>query len=166
MPRKQKSFWDRVDKSGNCWLWLDGTNEDGYGTLRFNGKMEKAHRISWMLTHGPIRKGIKICHDCDNPPCVRPSHLFAGTDQDNAKDRHKKGRTKNLELGPLARASITHCPKGHEYTPENTMVRETRSGSCRVCRECGREGTRRYLEKNRDAHNARRRAARAKRRIQ
>jgi len=56
--------------------------------------MNMAHRVSWKLHFGAIEKGISICHKCDNPPCVRPTHLFSGTQSDNLKDAIKKGRHK------------------------------------------------------------------------
>jgi hypothetical protein len=56
-----------------------------------------AHRIAWSRVFGPIPDGLVVCHRCDNPPCVRPDHLFLGTHQDNDADRDAKGRTANGE---------------------------------------------------------------------
>ena len=63
----------------------------GYG--RNDSSLMKAHRLSWMLFFGPIPDGLCVCHECDNPKCVNPEHLFIGTKLDNAHDRDKKGRT-------------------------------------------------------------------------
>lgn len=89
-------FWSKVDKTGDCWVWTAGTRGRGshrYGAIRINGKNRSAHRVSWELTNGPIPGGLVVCHHCDNPPCVRPDHLFLGTVQDNALDRDRKGRS-------------------------------------------------------------------------
>lgn len=51
--------------------------------------------MAWELTVGPIPDGLYVCHRCDNPPCVRPDHLFLGTPSDNAIDRERKGRSRN-----------------------------------------------------------------------
>lgn len=96
MGRRATPFWDRVDRSGECWLWTAYRNEDGYGTVRFDGRMQGAHRVAWQLTHGPIPDGLDVLHSCDNPPCCKPDHLFLGTNHDNVIDRHTKGRSKNL----------------------------------------------------------------------
>lgn len=85
-------FWSKVDKSGECWLWTGTVNGKGYGSLYFNGKVEGTHRVSFALTNGPIPPGLIVCHRCDNPPCVRPEHLFLGTYSENALDCSAKGR--------------------------------------------------------------------------
>lgn len=99
MPRHSVPFWDRVDRSGNCWLWTGHRNVDGYGTVRISGRMQKAHRVAWQMAHGPISPNLHVLHRCDNPPCVNPAHLFLGTNHDNVIDRHTKGRSKNLDRG-------------------------------------------------------------------
>jgi hypothetical protein len=91
-------FWEKVHKAGKdeCWLWTASTDREGYGDLsvRISGKRGhlRAHRYSWELANGPIPKGLCVLHDCDNPPCVNPRHLFLGTNLDNIKDRENKGR--------------------------------------------------------------------------
>ncbi len=60
--------------------------------LWYNGKPTTTHRIVREMGHGPIPKGMVVCHKCDNPTCVRPSHLFLGTYEDNMQDASKKGR--------------------------------------------------------------------------
>lgn len=85
-------FWERVDKRGDCWLWTGAINNHGYGNVSHQGKYWKAHRLAWALTHGDIPPGMQVLHRCDNPPCVRPDHLWLGTHTDNMRDRAEKGR--------------------------------------------------------------------------
>lgn len=89
-------FWERVnivEDADSCWEWTAGTRgRDGRGCISINGRTESAPRVAWMLTNGPIDEGLFVCHKCDNPPCVRPDHLFLGTPGDNARDMSSKGR--------------------------------------------------------------------------
>ena len=94
-----KRFWAKVEKTETCWLWTAYANEDGYGRIwagHRGNSFIPAHVVSWILHFGPVPrfdpKGIHVLHSCDNPPCVKPSHLFLGTALDNACDRDKKGR--------------------------------------------------------------------------
>ena len=99
MPRKtvEQRFWEKVDKRGpdECWQWTACTGPTGYGT--FDGK--RAHRVSWAWANGrPVPDGLVVCHSCDNPGCVNPAHLWAGTQRDNMHDCIRKGRrAKNEE---------------------------------------------------------------------
>lgn len=87
-------FWSKVniDKVG-CWEWQGHRQPDGYGILELRGTPRLAHRISYWLRGNEI-DGTCVLHRCDNPPCVRPSHLFSGTRRDNGLDRDAKGRTR------------------------------------------------------------------------
>lgn len=128
MPKKIPSvmaayhFWSRVDNTGECWLWT-GSQRDGYGRLLFQGRFKLAHRVAWELTNGPIPDGLYVCHTCDNPPCVRPAHLFVGSQQDNLNDMVAKGRSRRQ----------THCHNGHPMTDDNIYFRKGKRNSCRVC---------------------------------
>lgn len=91
-PRQTSLFWERVEKTDGCWLWTGHRNAQGYGTLWFHGNSWRAHRLAWHLTNSGVPEGLDVLHHCDNPPCVRPDHLFLGTDRDNVDDRERKGR--------------------------------------------------------------------------
>lgn len=84
-------FWDRVTITNGCWYWT-GHVVDGYGSIKIYGKEIKAHRYSFAIHYGYLPADLKICHTCDVRHCVRPTHLFVGTDADNARDRTTKGR--------------------------------------------------------------------------
>lgn len=90
-------FWMAVKSSRHgCWEWTNFNNTRGYGMLFYQGSSQLAHRVSWQIHNGPIPAGLFVCHQCDNPKCVRPSHLFLGTALDNARDRDRKGRAGKL----------------------------------------------------------------------
>jgi hypothetical protein len=87
-------FWKKVNKNANndCWIWFSAKTGRGYGLFSINNVRHYAHRISYEITKGEIPDGMYVCHTCDNPSCVNPSHLWLGTAQDNAIDRNEKGR--------------------------------------------------------------------------
>lgn len=85
-------FWKNVQKTENCWLWTGCIGKDGYGKFGHHFRHWRAHRFSWFLVNGPIPEGRHILHRCDNPPCVRPDHLWLGSELDNVRDCMEKGR--------------------------------------------------------------------------
>ena len=89
-----KKFWLRVDKQSNeaCWVWKGYCLPNGYGRLRWNKRLEYAHRIAYLLTYGELPGEKEVCHKCDNPSCCNPKHLFLGTHQENMQDRETKQR--------------------------------------------------------------------------
>lgn len=95
-PRSIERFWNRVQKSDECWNHAGCKSWDGHSVACINsnhGRMNVgAHRLSWFLHNGPIPFGSIICHRCDNPSCVNPMHLYAGTDASNVNDCESRGR--------------------------------------------------------------------------
>lgn len=80
---------------GPCWLWTGAVQADGYGIVAVGGgtgRSELAHRWSVQLHEGPIPDGMYVLHHCDNPPCVRPDHLYVGTQNENMQDASTRGR--------------------------------------------------------------------------
>lgn len=85
-------FFKNVEKSDGCWAWTGAVIKYGYGTIMIKKKLWLAHRLS-LVVHGiDLPKKMDVCHKCDNPNCVNPTHLFLGTHQDNMIDMVQKGR--------------------------------------------------------------------------
>lgn len=93
-PKLISLFWKKVDKGGldDCWKWKVSTHWKGYGYFHIQGKTVYAHIFSYILHFGDVENGMKVLHECDNPPCVNPWHLFLGTNKDNTQDMISKGR--------------------------------------------------------------------------
>lgn len=118
-----------MEVESGCHVWLGALQSKGYGSAADGrGGVQLAHRLAWEDAHGPIPAGLTIDHLCLNPRCVNVAHMELVTPAENTA-RGRKLRA--------------YCPRGHEYTPENTSHN---SRGWRYCREC---------------HNAARRAARA-----
>jgi len=92
-------FWKKVQKGNDqhCWEWLASKNERGYGQFYLLGKMQKAHRVAYLLSHGEIPTDFVVRHKCDNPGCCNPNHLEVGTVADNNNDREVRGRGNPLK---------------------------------------------------------------------
>lgn len=121
-------FWRQVDakSGGTCWMWMGGLTHDGYGRFRSGptgAPMTGAHRFAYEQLVGPIPEGLVIDHVCRTRACVNPGHMEVVTPGENTL-RGESIQAKN--------ARKTHCIRGHEFTPENTIVR-SRGRGCRAC---------------------------------
>lgn len=123
------AFWAKVNKTDGCWLWTATKTTSGYGRISFRGQLYMAHRLMCaVINGGQIPDGLLVLHKCDVRHCVNPEHLFLGTQSENLLDCVAKGRHVNRMT------ERTHCPAGHEYSRENTIL--VRAGRARMCRTC------------------------------
>ena len=145
-PEWIENFWSNVDKSGSCWEWMGAKMGRGYGSVQFRGKTIGAHRISHFLGTGFLNgKGLVVMHSCDNPSCVNPKHLSVATQSENIRDCVSKGR--HVPYVDIK----THCPSGHEYSPDNTIIsRKANGNEYKRCKECCREINKRCRDRARD----------------
>lgn len=88
----------KVDEETGCWNWILSTKPAGYGAVGWNRKVWNAHALSFHLFNGQIEKGKYVCHKCDNPRCINPDHLYAGTQLQNMRDAVNRGRLKGRRV--------------------------------------------------------------------
>jgi hypothetical protein len=145
-------FWAKVNKDGPipehrpdlgpCWIWTGAKIKHGYGHFRLNRKSILAHRVAYEWLVGPIPEGLEPDHLCRVPSCVNPGHIEPVTQRENV--------LRGTSFAAL-NARKTHCPHGHEYTPENTRVQVKPNGARgRFCRACSNAKNRRryWQQKN------------------
>lgn len=132
-------FWSKVNKTDGCWTWTASVNAKGYGQFGpfQNRHHDLAHRVAYQLTVGPIPQQLCVLHRCDNPPCVRPDHLFLGTRADNNRDMankkrsalgDKNGSRKNPERVAGERNPMAHLTSGDVTSIRSRYAHEAVSG--------------------------------------
>lgn len=140
----QCRLYGRTERLENgCLIWLGGKTAAGYGVLNLGGKdagniNKLAHRLSYLLAYGEYDQSQFVCHRCDNPSCVEPSHLFLGTHQDNMGDMAQKGRAAwakrrmpaevRKKIGDARRASDWSPSPEHRRRVSEAMKNEWASG--------------------------------------
>ena len=108
----ERRFWAKVsflEGDDACWPWLGAKDKDGRGLFRLKGILSIAPRVAFLFTHykWPVHLA---CHTCDNPACVRPSHLYDGTHEQNMQDRTDRGRT-TTRRGEASNLARLHEPQ-------------------------------------------------------
>lgn len=136
-----RALRERTDRSGECWVWTGDLDDSGYGKRG----AQRVHRKAWELAYGPIPVGLLVLHRCDNPPCVRPDHLFLGTHADNMRDMVAKGRQNRPahgspgernprailtaeQVAEIRQATETHRQVAARYGMSIAAIRDIRQG--------------------------------------
>jgi hypothetical protein len=129
-------FFSYVDYSEGCWNWTGNKTKEGYGKFTVKHKHIRAHRWAYEYFRGPLGE-MHCLHECDNPSCVNPFHLWLGTNKENLDDMLIKNRHHYKKR--------THCKRGHEYTKENTAFNKSRNNA-RICIICRRQRLKEWRE--------------------
>ena len=142
MP-KYKDVWERIEARivpvpfSGCWIWDSPSVSSGYGVLSVRGDQIGAHRAAYEHFHGPITNGLFVCHLCDVPLCVNPSHLYLATHAKNVADAADRMR--------FPKQRMTHCQNGHPLSGDNLYAPLGANGRVRrTCRACNRAAVARY----------------------
>lgn len=153
-------YWNKVEPGNvvpwslnldRCWDWTGYIDRDGYGRIDYDGRTYGVHRLSYRWFVGPIPKWLQLDHLCRNRACVNPAHLEAVTCGINIRrgdtgrwareyqprltfPRARRAQGRQLPL-PLVWIRPNHCPHGHAFTPDNTIIRHSEGGA-RRCKTC------------------------------
>lgn len=103
-----------VITDSGCWEWAGARGRTGYGQVQYMGRLGRAHRVAFDLFVRPIFVGEHICHHCDNPPCINPEHLFAGSNDDNVRDKVQKARGRKPIRHGTAAGAQAHVRRGEQ----------------------------------------------------
>lgn len=121
-------FFAKVEKADSgCWLWRGATDGDGrYGAFHYDGKLRRAHRVSYEWRFGKVTEGVDLDHLCRVTLCVNPDHLEPVT--------HRENILRGVGIA-ATNAAKTHCKRGHAFTPENTKILTNGGRYCLACHE-------------------------------
>lgn len=123
-----KIFWIKVKKTQTCWNWIGYIGKTGYGQFKKNNKMQKAHRVSYELYKGKIRRELEIDHLCRNKKCVNPKHLEAVT--------HRENMLRGNSFVAINAKKI-RCKYGHKFDKKNTgFFIDKNKCQGRYCKKC------------------------------
>lgn len=150
-------IYQNIEKKGNgCWDWTGAIRSPNkpYGRLTIGSRADGsrrqigAHQFSYMTFVGPIPDGMAVCHHCDNPRCVNPTHLFLGTWKDNADDRDRKGRNKapptytgesapwtkltDSQIEEIKLSQLSSREAAKKYGVHDSYIRQLRRGVRRI----------------------------------
>ena len=137
----EERFWDKVDASGDCWLWTGRTGNGGYGYCDWPGSPSPrvVHRIAWEILCGPIPEDHQLDHLCRVTRCLNPDHLEPVTAAENMRRMY---------------ALKSHCKNGHPFSGSNLRLVPRAGHLDRFCRTCLRDATRRYREPTRSGNDS------------
>ena len=143
---ESRLFDRRLIVASGCWLYIGALDRSGYAKIRYKGKVELVHRISAHLYLGldlslnPRQHQANHKKECFNHNCFNPEHLYIGNQQQNLMDAS--------ELNSLWMNRVTHCPQGHEYTPDN-LVTDNSGKNKRLCLTCHKVYANNYTKRKR-----------------
>lgn len=130
----QERLWSRFirDEQTGCWDWTGAISNKSYGSIYYEGRMQKAHRVMWRLERGEIPSGLELDHLCRNRRCINPDHLEPVTRRENLA----RGIQTNQNAGKLV------CIRGHAFTEKNTRTRPNGERTCIACMDMHRRNWR------------------------
>ncbi|WP_018428259.1 HNH endonuclease [Hoeflea sp. 108] len=129
LVERLRGLIERLDRSGDCWLWTGKTDERGRGRVWRDGKLKLHHRAVWEALFGPIPTGAMLCHHCDNPRCANPDHLYVGDGKTNVADMFDRKRHWT-QVEPLRARAI-----GAANGRQNTWTRGARNPKAKLSKE-------------------------------
>lgn len=144
---EKNKFLSHIIKKEDCWSW-DSTTRFGYGKFRIKDKEYMAHRVSYYLNFGIDPKDLFVCHKCDNRICVKPEHLFLGSNRDNMQDALLKGRMFLGEKNSFSKLKVVDIHKIRNLYSLGNSSYEDIAISFGVSNECIRKVIKRFTWAN------------------
>jgi hypothetical protein len=136
LPERIEKYIEKVPISG-CWIWTGGLKGFGYGNVSIDGKSKRAHRVIYELLRETVPTDKVLDHLCRVRCCVNPDHLEVVTQKINVSRGDFSKRllnSRNLTKRHERMRANTHCPNGHEYTPDNVYLARGKR-ECKTCRK-------------------------------